>query len=94
MEKDPPTVDPLQPLHLSYNIDHVTYASSLLALDELKVLESMLQQNRRRLHLDSLQRAIHPFVASHRLNVIPSHDLSAKRFGASTRPAEDHPGRG
>ena len=35
-------VDPLQPLHLSYNSDCVTYAYSLLAQEELKVLESVL----------------------------------------------------
>lgn len=46
MEKDPPIANPLQPLHLSYNIDHVTYVSFLLAPDELKLLESVLQQNR------------------------------------------------
>ena len=43
MERDPSTTDPLQPLHLSYKNDHVTYASSLLAMEELKALEGVFQ---------------------------------------------------
>ncbi|KAL6319946.1 hypothetical protein AAG906_037022 [Vitis piasezkii] len=46
MEKDPSTTDPLQPLRLSDSSDHVTYGSSLLTLEELKILEGVLQQNK------------------------------------------------
>ena len=73
MEKDPPTVDPLQPLRLSDSSDHVTYANSLLVPKELKVLKWVFQQNEDVFawtHSDMPE--IHPSVASHRLNVIPS----------------------
>ena len=73
MEKDPSVADPLQPLCLSDSSNHVTYASSLLTLEELKILEGVLHQNKDVFawtHSDMPK--IHPPVGSHRLNVIPS----------------------
>ena len=46
VEGDPPTVDPLQPVRLSCNINQVTYDNSLIVSDELKLLESVLQQKK------------------------------------------------
>ena len=76
VDKDPPVADPLQPLHLSDSSDRVTYANSLLALEELKVLEDVLRQNKDVFawaHSDML--GIHPSIASHRLNIMPSSRL-------------------
>ena len=66
MDKDPPTVDPLRPLRLSNNNDHITYTSSFLSPEELKVLEGVLQQNKDVFawaHFDMLD--IHPLLAFH-----------------------------
>ena len=72
VEKNSPAVDPLQHLHLSCSSDRVTYANSLLAPKELKVLKSVLQHDKDIFfwtHSDMPE--IHPSIASHRLNVIP-----------------------
>lgn len=59
MERDSPVANPLQPLHLSS--------------DELKILEGMLQYNKDVFAwTHSNMTGIHPSIASHRLNVIPS----------------------
>ena len=73
MKKNPPTTDPLQHLHISNSSDHITYTNSLLAPEELKVLENMLQQNKDVFtwtHSDMPK--IYPSIVSHRLNTIPS----------------------
>ena len=73
MDKDPPVVDPLRPLRLSDNNDHITYTSSFLSPEELKVLEGVLQQNKGVFawaHSD--MPSIHPSLASHWLNILPS----------------------
>ena len=69
MEKNPPIIDPLQPLHFLDSSDRVTYANSFLAPAELKVLECVLQQNKDIFtwtHSDMPE--IHPSIVSHRLN--------------------------
>lgn len=76
MDKHPLAADPLQPLCLLDNNDHITYASSLLSLEELKVLEGVLQQNKDFFawaHFDMLN--IHPSIASYQLNISPSMRL-------------------
>ena len=73
MEKDPLATNLLQPLRFSYDTYQVTYASFLLAPDELKLLESVFQQNKNVFawtHSDIPR--IHPSIASHRLKVILS----------------------
>lgn len=73
MDKNSPTVDLLRPLHLSDNSDHITYISSLISPEELKVLEGVLQQNKDVFtwaHSDMPD--IHQSVASHQLNILPS----------------------
>lgn len=58
------------------NNELVTYASSLLASEELKVLEDRLQQNKDIFawtHSNML--GVHPLVASHWLNITPSLQL-------------------
>ena len=85
VEKNSPAVDPLQPFHLSCSSDRVTYASSLLAPKELKILKSVFQHNKDIFfwtHYDMPE--IHPSIASHRINVIPFSRRFARRFDAST----------
>ncbi|RVW42656.1 hypothetical protein CK203_098275 [Vitis vinifera] len=72
--------DPLQPLSLSHDTGKITYTSSLLTSDELELLESVFQWNKDVFawtHSD--MPGIHPSMASHRLNVIPSsHPIRQK----------------
>ena len=73
VENDPSAIDPLQPLSLSHDIGKITYTSSLLTSDELELLESVFQWNKDVFawtHSD--MSGIHPSMASHRLNVMPS----------------------
>ena len=46
VEKNPSAVDPLQPLGLSHGTEQITYTSSLLAQEELELLESILKRNK------------------------------------------------
>ena len=69
-KKDPSTVDPLQPLCLSHDIDQITYTGSLLTHGELESLKSMLKRNKDIFALThSDMPGIHPSVVSHKLNV-------------------------
>ena len=73
MDKDPLAVDPLRPLRLLNNNDHITYTSSFLSPEELKVLEGVFQQNKDVFawaHFDMPD--IHPLLAFHWLNILPS----------------------
>lgn len=68
-----PVVVLLQSLHLLNDNDRVTYADSLFAPEELKVLGSVLRQNKDVFactHSNML--GIHPSIASHWLNIMPS----------------------
>ena len=80
MENDPSAADPLQPLSLSHDTGKITYTSSLLTSVELELLESVFQWNKDVFawtHSD--MPGIHPSMASHRLNVIPSsHPVQQK----------------
>lgn len=83
MEKDPPAVDPLQPLHLSCSADRVTYVNSLLAPNEMKLLESEAPAEQRRLCLNSFGHARNPSIcnltsAQHHtfLTTLPLEDLT------------------
>ena len=72
-KKEPSVADLLQPLRLSHDTDQITYTSSLLTQEELELLESMLKCNKDIFawtHSDMPR--IHPFVASHKLNILPT----------------------
>ena len=72
-EKDPSTVDSLQSLLLSHDTKQITYTSFLLTHDGLELLKNMLQHNEDIFawtHSDMPR--IHPFVASHKLNILPT----------------------
>ena len=65
--------DPLQTVQISEKNNHLTYISSLLAPGEAESIEEALRQNQDVFawaHFDML--GIHPSVASHRLNILPS----------------------
>lgn len=83
MDKDPPMVDPLRPLRFSDNSDHITYTSSFLSPEELKVLERVLQYNKDVFAwAHSNMSDIYQLVASHRLNILPSSKPIHQRFDA------------
>ena len=73
MNKNPSIADPLQTIQVSEEDGHFTYANSLLEPDETWRLEETLQQNKDVFAwAHSNMPGIHPSVASHRLNVLPS----------------------
>lgn len=96
MENDLPAADPLQPLHLSCNVDRVTYANSLLAPDEMKQLESMLQQNKDVFAWTHSNMLGHPSICS--LTPTQRHTFLTNRppedLTLPPEQAEDHPGQG
>ena len=72
--------DPLQTVQISEKNNHLTYISSLLAPGEAESIEEALQQNQDVFawaHFD--MPGIHPSVASHRLNILPSSRLVRKK---------------
>nr|CAN66079.1 hypothetical protein VITISV_018658 [Vitis vinifera] len=85
-KKEPSVADLLQPLRLSHDTDQITYTSSLLTQEELELLESMLKRNKDVFtwtHSDMPR--IHPFVASHKLNILPtSRPIQQKRAMVDT----------
>ena len=66
-------VDPLQTIQISEKNDRLTYISSLLEPGETQNIEEVLRQNQDVFawtHSD--MPGIHPSVAFHRLNILPS----------------------
>ena len=72
MDKDPPAADPLQAIQISEESTHLTHISSLLTPEETRNIQDALRQNHDVFawaHSD--MKGIHPFIVSHRLNVLP-----------------------
>ena len=65
--------DPLRTIQISEENTHLTHISSLLTLVEAQSIEEVLQQNHDIFAwVHSNMTGIHPSVASHRLNILPS----------------------
>ena len=73
MDKDPPAADPLQTIQISEEGTHLTYISSHLTPEETQNIQDALRQSHDIFawaHSD--MKGIHPSIASHRLNVLPT----------------------
>ena len=73
MDKNPPVADPLQTIQVSKRNDRLTYVSSLLKPSETQNIKETFQQNQDVFawtHSD--MPGIHPLVAFHLLNILPS----------------------
>ncbi|RVW75279.1 Transposon Ty3-I Gag-Pol polyprotein [Vitis vinifera] len=68
-DKDPPTADPLQAIQISEESTHLTHINSLLTPEEAK---SIQQSHDVFAWAHNDMKGIHPSVASHRLNVLPT----------------------
>ncbi|RVX19104.1 hypothetical protein CK203_008640 [Vitis vinifera] len=65
--------DPLRTIQISEENTHLTHINSLLTLEEAQDIEGTLQQNHNVfVWAYSDMKGIHPSVASHLLNILPS----------------------